>query len=133
LAPTLGAASVELTRDDLVAIVEQMLLTAERIELLVWKPQANERFLAKDSEALKFDSQATAENERELSNFILILIPTPGVSPPQLESACDGRVTANPDGIRKCGYVRVGHNPPGTPNCGPHQSWKRALVCYRQP
>jgi hypothetical protein len=42
LPPTLGAASVELTRDDLVAIVEQMVLTAVATEPLVWKPQAND-------------------------------------------------------------------------------------------
>lgn len=32
---------------------------------------------------------------------------------------------------RKWSSVRIGDHPPGTPNCSPHQSWKRALACYR--
>jgi hypothetical protein len=31
--------------------------------------------------------------------------------------------------FRQCANFRVGDNPPGTPNCGPHQLWKRALPC----
>jgi hypothetical protein len=52
----------------------------------------------------------------------------------QVESICQSFVEVQEASLLESrGYVRIGDDSIGTPNCGPYQSWKLTLVCYRQP